>query len=112
MHSTELERLADRGLLKRELPGGTEIEGLIRSAAERLHDARNEDLSLDSQFDLAYNAAHAVALAALRSSGYRAEKRYPVFQCLPHTLAAPTPILAPARQVSRAEESNRIRRHA
>ena len=91
MPSPELERLAERGLLKPEPPGRAELEGLIRSAAERLHDARNSDLSLDSRFDLAYNAAHALALAALRHCGYRAEKRYLVFQCLPHTLATAAP---------------------
>jgi hypothetical protein len=91
MPSPELERLADRGLLKREPPGRAEVAGLIRSAAERLLDAQRQDLSLDSRFDLAYNAAHALALAALRASGYRAEKRYLVFQCLAHTLATPAP---------------------
>ena len=35
---------------------------------------------------MAYNAAHALALAALRWHGYRASKRYIVFQVLPHTL--------------------------
>ena len=39
-----------------------------------------------SRFDLAYNAAHALCLAALRHSGYRAANRYMVFQVLPHTL--------------------------
>lgn len=39
-----------------------------------------------SRFDLAYNAAHAFCLAALRSKGYRARHRYIVFQVLPHTL--------------------------
>jgi hypothetical protein len=37
-------------------------------------------LALESRFDLAYNAAHALCLAALRA------KRYIVFQVLPHTL--------------------------
>ena len=39
-----------------------------------------------SRFDLAYNAAHALSLAALRRHGYRSESRYHVFQCLPHTV--------------------------
>jgi hypothetical protein len=30
--------------------------------------------------------SHALALAALRRHGYRADKRYMVFQCIPHTL--------------------------
>lgn len=46
-------------------------------------------MSLESRFDLAYNAAHAAALAALRAHGYRSENRYLVFQCLEHTLGFP-----------------------
>lgn len=37
---------------------------------------------------MAYNAAHAIALTALRLSGYRSDKRYLVFQCLVHTADA------------------------
>ncbi len=89
MTSPELERLADLGHLKREPPARAELEGLIRSGSLRLTDARNEDLSPEGRFDLAYNAAHALALAALRAKGYRSDKRYFVFQALPHTLGAP-----------------------
>lgn len=49
-------------------------------------DARNETLAIESRFDLAYNAAHALSLAALRWHGYRSENRYLVFQVLEHTL--------------------------
>lgn len=49
-------------------------------------DAENRANSPESRFDLAYNAAHALCLAALRHSGYRAANRYIVFQILPHTL--------------------------
>jgi hypothetical protein len=86
MPSLELERLAGLGHLKREPPGRAEIEGLIRTGAARLSDARRKDLSPESRFDLAYNAAHALALAALRWHGYRTDKRYFVFQALPQTL--------------------------
>ena len=41
---------------------------------------------MESRFDLAYNAAHALCLAALRQQGYRSGNRYIVFQTLPHTL--------------------------
>lgn len=58
----------------------------MRSARARLHDAHRSELSLESRFDLAYNAAHALCLAALRRLGYRAHHRYIVFQVLPHTL--------------------------
>lgn len=51
-----------------------------------MKDSHNTDLSLESRFDLAYNAAHAISLAALRRHGYRSENRFIVFQCLEHTL--------------------------
>ena len=41
---------------------------------------------MESRFDLAYNAAHAISLAALRWHGYRSENRYIVFQYLQHTI--------------------------
>lgn len=66
-----------------------EVSGLIRSGIARLADAKNEDLSLESRFDLAYNAAHALSLAGLRSTGYRPNNRCLVFQCLGHTLGIP-----------------------
>ncbi len=72
--------------LKAEPPDVREFEGLVRSGLARLTDARNKTLSLESRFDLAYNAAHALCLAALRRLGYRANHRYIVFQVLPHTL--------------------------
>jgi hypothetical protein len=59
---------------------------LKRSAHARLKDALNKNISLESRFDLAYNAAHALCLAALRWHGYRPSNRYVVFQLLPHTL--------------------------
>ena len=44
----------------------TEFAGLTRTALARLKDAKNDSLALESRFDLAYNAAHALCLAALR----------------------------------------------
>lgn len=63
-----------------------EFAGLLRSGQKRLADARIATLSPESRFDLAYNAAHALCLAALRRLGYRPRHRYIVFQALPHTL--------------------------
>ena len=63
-----------------------EIAGLVRSGLVRLKDAENDANSLDSRFDLAYSAAHAFCLAALRHHGFRPLKRYIVFQVLPNTL--------------------------
>lgn len=72
--------------LKAELPDAKEFAGLKRSGHARLKDALNEGLSLEGRFDLAYNAAHALCLAALRWHGWRSGNRYIVFQLLPHTL--------------------------
>jgi hypothetical protein len=52
----------------------------------RLTDSAKASNSLESRFDLAYNAAHALCLAALRWHGFRPANRYIVFQILPHTL--------------------------
>ena len=82
-----LENLAGTGkALLAEAPDAAEFAGLLRSGRARLTDARNAALSLESRFDLAYNAAHALCLAALRRHGFRARHRYIVFQVLPHTL--------------------------
>jgi hypothetical protein len=72
--------------LRAEPPDAQEFTGLKRSGLARLNDAANASLSLEGRFDLAYNAAHALCLAALRVKGYRPANRYIVFQVLPHTL--------------------------
>ena len=81
-----LENLVRSGGLKAEPPDNKECEGLLRSAVDRLKDAHIPALSFASRFDLAYNAAHALCLAALRRKGFRASNRYIVFQVLPHTM--------------------------
>ena len=86
MISPTLENLAKIGKLKKERVSQTEFDGLVKSGRARLTDARTPSLSIESRFDLAYNASHALALAALRWHGYRSENRYLVFQCLQDTL--------------------------
>jgi hypothetical protein len=86
MPPSPLDNLVKIGNLKVEAPAQIEIDGLMQSGAARIKDAENEVLSLESRFDLAYNAAHAFSLAALRHRGYRSDKRYIVFQVLPHTV--------------------------
>ena len=85
--TSPLENLAGTGQpLRPEAPDAKEFAGLEKSGLTRLADAQKPTISLESRFDLAYNAAHALCLAALRHSGYRAPNRYIVFQVLPHTL--------------------------
>lgn len=86
MTSQQLNNLVKTRSLKAELGSQTEFDGLLHSGKARLIDARNKTLSIESRFDLAYNADHALALAALRWQGYRSENRYIVFQTLEHTL--------------------------
>ena len=86
MTSKELDNLVKVGLLKAERGDQNELAGLLPSDRKRLIDARKQALAPDSRFDLAYNAAHALSLAALRWHGYRPVKRFVVFQALAHTL--------------------------
>jgi hypothetical protein len=86
----ELDNLVRVRKLKAEPAEAEEIAGLLRSGLVRLKDADNASLSLESRFDLAYNAAHALSLAALRLHGYRSDSRYLVFQCLQHTVELPS----------------------
>jgi hypothetical protein len=86
----ELDNLVRIGKLKAEPPADSELSGLLRSGRVRLADAQREVLNAESRFDLAYNAAHAFSLAALRWHGYRSENRYLVFQSLTHTLGLPS----------------------
>ena len=86
MTSDNLANLVRPGGLIAEPPDQGEFDGLLSSGKDRLVDAHRSFLSLASQFDLGYNAVHALALAALRWHGYRSNKRYLVFQCIPHTL--------------------------
>jgi hypothetical protein len=86
MSLSNLDNLVKTGQLKVEPMNQLEFAGLLRSGEARLHDATNLSLAAESRFDLAYNAAHSLSLAALRWHGYRSGNRYLVFQALPHTL--------------------------
>lgn len=86
MSLEKLDNLVKIKQLKAEPPDQKEFDGMVASAKRRLTDAQNNSLSEDSQFSLAYGAAHALALAALRWHGYRSDNRYLVFQCLEHTV--------------------------
>ncbi|MGH2456200.1 MAG: hypothetical protein ACREK9_10840 [Candidatus Rokuibacteriota bacterium] len=85
--TSPLENLSGAGKpLRQEAPDAKEFANLRQSGLKRLADAENRAISAESRFDLAYNAAHALCLAALRHAGYRPANRYIVFQVVPHTL--------------------------
>ena len=84
--SLHLDNLVATGQLHRQRADAREFAGLVHSGTTRLVDARRSSLSIESRFDLGYNAAHALSLAALRRLGYRAANRHIVFKVLPETL--------------------------
>jgi hypothetical protein len=86
MSKQELDNLVKIQKLKVEVGSRKEFDGLLAAARRSLADAQNETIETDSQFDLAYGAAHRLALAALRQKGYRSNDRITVFQALTHTL--------------------------
>jgi hypothetical protein len=81
-----LDNLVKVNQLKVESADTKEFSGMLRAGDAKLKDSLINGLSEDSQFALAYAAAHSFSLAALRWYGYRSESRYLVFQCLQHTL--------------------------
>ena len=54
MTNDKFDNLVRIGQLKAEPASEEEISGLLRSGGVRLADAKNEDLSKESRFDLAY----------------------------------------------------------
>ena len=65
----------------------TEFIQLIEKARDFHKDSKREELSIQSRFQLAYEASFALSLAALRWYGYRpSDKRYVAFQALRHTV--------------------------
>lgn len=81
----KLDNLVKIKQLKVEAFDQAEFNGMLASAKRRLQDAKLPALSEESRFSLAYGAAHAVSLAAMRWHGYRSDNRYLVFQCLEDT---------------------------
>ena len=90
MTLVHLDNLVKTNNLKIEPADQKEFDGMVISAKRRLQDANVESLSDDSRFSLAYSAAHALSLAAMRWYGYRSDNRYLVFQCLEHTVGMAT----------------------
>lgn len=92
MPSENLRNLEKRGSLKREPTSRKEIGGFLNAAQTYLKDSKQPSLSAASRFKLAYDAAHALALTALRTHNYRPSgqrgHRAIVFQTLPHTIGA------------------------
>ena len=84
MTSTNLENLVKINQLKPEPPDQAQIDGMIRSAKNRLADLRIEGLSDDGRFLSAYGAAHALWLA-------RKSHRFPTAAPAKRTVTRRTP---------------------
>lgn len=91
MASTILDNLVRIGKLKPFPANRSEFEHLLGLARTLLGTVTSSGaMATESQFILAYDAAHAASRAALRAHGYRSDDRYLVFQCLEHTVGWPT----------------------
>jgi uncharacterized protein (UPF0332 family) len=70
-----------------------EMAAFLSLADRDIHDAKTRDLSTDWEFNIAYNAALHVALAALAAIGYRPARgsshHYYAIQSLAFTLGTP-----------------------
>lgn len=91
MTSTILDNLVRIGKLKPFPANRSEFGHLLSLARTLLGTVTTSGkMATESQFILAYDAAHAASRAALRAHGYRSDDRYLVFQCLEHTVGWPT----------------------
>jgi len=69
-----LDKLVGRGL-REESTGPEEIQRLLRKASIRLNDANSEGISMESRFDLAYEAILQLVYPVARAHGYRPDSR-------------------------------------
>lgn len=65
-----LDNLVGRGLEKADTDKG-EISRYLAKIRRKLDDSKKRSISLDSRFDIAFEALLQIALAALRANGYR-----------------------------------------
>jgi hypothetical protein len=91
--TNNLANLARAGQLAAEPTSAGEIARLLKSADDQLRDSGIKSLSAAGRFMLAYNATHALALAAVRAEGYRPSAsqghRKVIYQVLEATAGAP-----------------------
>ena len=82
-----------KGALQAHKPSAKEIAGLVALADRNLADAGIRGLSAEGRLQFAYNAALAVATAALHAAGYRTNSNVPghhavSVESLQHTIGA------------------------
>lgn len=94
-----LRNLTERNQLRVEKSSAEEVQGLLASAGSFIADARRKENSEATRFNIAYEAAHAPALAALRANDLRPAQgpghRAIVFNVLDATTTAPSSVCVP-----------------
>ncbi len=94
-----LRNLVERKLLHEEKSAPREVQGLLASAAAFVADAKRTENSEATRFSVAYEAAHALALAAMRACDLRPAQgpghRSIVFNVLDATTTAPPALCVP-----------------
>lgn len=89
-----LKNWENSGWLLRHKTTPQEIRDLLRIADRDLSDCETKGLSSDWRFNIAYNAALQLAIAALAANGYRTSRQahhYRSIQSLALTLGLPAP---------------------
>ena len=93
-----LRTLVERNALREERAAPLEVQGLLSSAKDYLADARRQTNSQATRFNVAYEAAHAIALAAMRALDLRPAQgpghRAVVFNALNSTTGATAAVFA------------------
>jgi len=88
-----LDNLVGRGLEKAQADQD-ELSRYLERIRRKLADSRQTNISLDSRFDVAFEALLQIALAALRARGYRtasgAGHQQLAIQALPKTIGIPS----------------------
>jgi hypothetical protein len=94
-----LRTLVERNALREERAAPLEVQGLLSSAKDYLADARRQTNSQATRFNVAYEAAHAIALAAMRALDLRPAQgpghRAVVFNALNSTTGATAAVFVP-----------------
>jgi hypothetical protein len=87
-----LDNLVGRGLEKAQADR-EELTRFLDRIRRKLADSRQTNISLDSRFDVAFEALLQIALAALRANGYRTTSgvghQQMAIQALPRTIGIP-----------------------
>ena len=91
--TNKLANIVRAGQLAAEPTSVDEIARLLKGADDQLRDSGIKSVSAAGRFMLAYNATHALALAAVRAEGYRPSAsqghRKVIYQVLEATAGAP-----------------------